>query len=46
VRDVRGGGDVAVGESESGGAGDCLVNVVFCLAPASGGTLDPGEQLA
>ena len=46
MRDLRGRGDLAVGESEPGGAGNRLVKVVFCLAPAARGTLDAGEQLA
>ena len=46
MRDLRGRGDIAVGESEPGGAGDRLMKVVFCLAPAAGGPFDAGEQLA
>ena len=46
MRDLCGGADVAVGESEPGGAGDLLVKIVFCLPPAPSGTLDPVEQLA
>jgi len=46
VRDLGGSGDVALGESEPGGVGDRLVEVVFGFAPAAGGPLDAGEQLA
>ena len=46
VRDPRGRGDVAVGESEPGGARDRLVKGVFCLVPAPGGTLDAPQDFA
>jgi hypothetical protein len=46
VRDLRGGGDVALGKAEPSGAVDRLMQVVLSLAPAPRGALHAGEQLA